>query len=63
MKDKCISNKNYSHAVDVWKTMVGYHDLDLKTDVLLLADFFEKLINVCLKYYGSDLVTIWALLD
>ena len=32
-------------------TMGDYHDLYLKTDVLLLADVSEKFINVCLKYY------------
>ena len=34
------------------KTMGDYHDLYLKTDVLLLADVFEKFIGVCLEYYG-----------
>ena len=33
-------------------TMGDYHDLYLKTDVLLLADVFEKFVNICLHYYG-----------
>ena len=35
-------------------TVGDYHDLYLKTEVLLLADVFLKFINTCLSYYKSD---------
>ena len=36
------------------KNMGDYHDHYLQKDVLLLADVFEKFIDMCLKYYGLD---------
>ena len=35
-------------------SMGDYHDLHLKTDVLLLADVFQKFVKTCLDYYGLD---------
>ena len=59
LKDRYIIEKDYLHAINVWNvfkmnTMGDYHDLYLKTDILLLADVFEKFINTCLDYYGLD---------
>ena len=59
LKDRCISEKDYFKAINVWNvfkmnTMDDYHDIYLKRDVLLLADVFEKFIKTCLDYYGLD---------
>ena len=35
-------------------TIGDYHDIYLKTDVLLLADVFGKFINTWWDYYGLD---------
>ena len=52
LKDECISEKDYERPKNVWnafkmETMGDYHDLYLKTNVLLLADVFQKFIKTC----------------
>ena len=59
LNDTNITADDYTHAHKVWdvfgiKTMRDYHDLYLKTDVLLLADVFEEFRNVCLDNYQLD---------
>ena len=36
------------------KKMEDFHDLYLKTDVLLRADVYWEYKNMCLEYYGFD---------
>ena len=65
--DKFYSNRNmsgvsdgdYEHACRVWKefgirNMGEYHDLYLRTDVVLLANVFKSFRRVCLENYGLD---------
>ena len=59
ISDGHISIKDYMTCEKNWdkfnmKNMIEYHDHYLKKDVLLLADVFEKFIDMCLKYYGLD---------
>ncbi|CAB4019693.1 uncharacterized transposon-derived, partial [Paramuricea clavata] len=54
-----ISDEDYEHAQKVWKafdckTMRDYHDLYLKTDVLLLTDIMCKFRKMCMENYGLD---------
>ena len=61
ISDSHISAQNYLTCKNTWdkfemKNMGGYHDHYLKKDVSLLVNVFEKFIDMCLKYYGLDLL-------
>ena len=59
LNDSEISDEDYIHAQRVWdvfdmKTMRDYHDIYLKSDVLLLSDVFENFRDVCMENYHLD---------
>ena len=54
-----ISKEDYVHSQKIWSTFkiqdIGeYHDLYVKTDVLLLADVFENFRKMCHDIYRLD---------
>jgi hypothetical protein len=54
-----VSDEDYSHAQKVWKafncrTLGEYCDQYLKTDVLLLADVFERFRDLTMESYKLD---------
>ena len=59
LNDEHISEEDYSHAEKVWEhfhmwNLGKYHDLYLRTDVVLIADVFENFRETCLRYYSLD---------
>ena len=66
LTEEDITNDDYNKAKQIWqhfgiKSMGDYHDLYLKTDVLLLTDVFEYFRDMCLSYYGLDPVYYYTL--
>ena len=54
-----ISEGNYTYAQNIWKTfscktLGDYHDVYLKSDVLILTEVCENFRNFCLDHYGLD---------
>ena len=49
LKEECISEKDYLHTIKFWnafKININWV-ITMKTDILVLADVFKKLINTC----------------
>ena len=59
LNDEDIADADYQHALNVWNTFKcntirDYHNLYLKSDVLLLADVFENFRKTCIHHYNLD---------
>ena len=60
-----ISEEDYQHAQLVWEEfgicdLGDYHDLYLRTDVVLLANVFEAIRDTCLRHYSLDPVHFYT---
>ena len=60
-----VSKDDYQHAQKVWKefgigNLGDYHNLYLRTDVILLANVFEAFRNTCLEHYKLDPVHFYT---
>ena len=56
LNDEHITDEAYEHAQNIWSTFNiqnfgEYHDLYLKTDILLRAGLFEDFRKTCMQYY------------
>ena len=54
-----ISAEDYKHAKEIWdkfnvRNIGEYHDLYLKTDVILSANVLEEFRSTCIKHYGLN---------
>ena len=54
-----VSKDDYQHSQKVWSefrihNLGDYHDLYLRTDVILLANLFEAFKDTCLEHYSLD---------
>ena len=60
-----ISSDDYQHAQRVWKefrihNLGDYHDLYLRTDVVLLANVYETFREMCLEHYKLNPVHFYT---
>ena len=60
MQIKCIQKEFVKTLI---KQLRKYHDLWLKSDVLVLADVFESFRKMCLESYQSDATIFFKLQD
>lgn len=59
LNDEHITGEQYKHPENVRKKFIlknigEYHNLYLKSDILVLADVFENFRKTCLQYYKLD---------